>query len=405
MRRPERRGGRRGGRVIAAPLGLALALLAGCAEAPWSGGGQITVDTLPGGAVQVTSPLEGTWGDDEGWWLEEELRIGTSQGDGPELFANIAALAVDDPGRILVLDQQARELRIFGPDGEHLRTIGRSGSGPGEFTNPVGLAVHPHEGTIWVVDPGNARYSVFAPEGDLLATHPRPVGYFAWPWPGGFTHEGELYDVVAGGLLHVSAAGEPGDTVWVPEHDTPTVRVADPDGTMRMSLIPPFSPRRHWRFDPTGHLWSGVSDGFHFTGQTLGGDTVRIVRRDHEPVAVTRAEADSLREQSEELIARNAGPNAQVDGDLRAPPNKPAFETFLVDDEGGLWVEPSRAMDDPVRQLHVFDPAGAYLGPVEADPGLRLVNVRPVFRDRALYAVVTDELDVPHVVRYRIHSP
>ena len=392
----------RPGRGITAAL--ALVVLTGCGENARSGAAEIAFDTLPGGAVQVTSSLQGAWDEGEGWTLEEELRIGTADGDGPELFGTIAALAVDDAGRIHVLDQQARELRVFGPDGEHLLTIGRQGSGPGEFTNPVGLAIHPVDGRVWVVDPGNARYTLFDSEGEVLTTHPRPVSYFAWPWPGGFTRDGELYDVVPGGLLHVTSDGQLADTVRIPEFDTPSVRVADPEGTMRMSLVPPFGPRLQWRFDPGGYLWSGVSDRMHFTRQTLAGDTVRVVRRDHEPVPVTRAEGDSVRRQYEDLIAQNAGPDAQVEGDLRAPPHKPAFQTFQVDDDGRLWVEPSRSADDPSRYLHVFDPEGAYLGPVEVDPGLQLQNVRPVFRDQAVYAVVTDELGAPHVVRYRVEG-
>ena len=403
MRGPLRLSARPGPLALGALLAAALAT--GCGDARTPAGAEVTIDTLATGEIQVTSPLQGQWAEGEGWQLDEELRIGSATSEGPDLFGSIAALAVDTEGRILVLDSQARELRFFAPDGTHLRTVGGEGGGPGEFASPVGLALDPIDGTIWVVDPGNGRYTLFTPEGDLLTTHPRPIGYFALPWPTGFTDTGAFYDVVPGGLVRLTDEAAAADTLRLPEDDSPRVRIAAADGGMLMTMVPPFGPRLHWRFDRTGHLWESTSDRFHFVRRTLDGERNRIVRRDHEPVAVTRAEADSIREVMEEQIgASGAGANPEVEGSLDAPPHKPAFSTFLVDDRGGLWVEPHRAADDPERRLAIFDPEGVHLGEVEVDPGLQLVLVLPVFRDEHLYAVVTDDLDIPSVVRYRIRG-
>jgi hypothetical protein len=401
-----------------------LALGTGCGGAPSSAPGEVAIDTLAGGVIQVTSSMEGRWGEEEGWVLSEELRIGTASGVGPESFGQIAALAVDDSGRIFVLDNQARELRVFGPAGEHLRTIGRQGGGPGEFGNPVGLAIHPGEGTIWVVDPGNGRYTVFGPDGELVETHPRLIGYFAWPFPGGFTQDGEFFDVVPQGLVRLTPPAEPADTVPVPEDDTPRVRIARADGVMMMSMVPPFGPRLHWRFDPGGYLWTAVSDRLHFSQTPLWnasspsgdrdasldrgdqgppGEPVRIVRRPHHPTPASRWEADSIREELDANIARSGvGSDIQIEGDMSVPAQKPAFQTFLVDDGGHLWVEPSRPADDPRRRFLNFAPDGGYLGPVEVNRGLAASQVLPVFRSDDLYAVVADDLGVDYVVRFRV---
>ncbi|BDG06846.1 SMP-30/gluconolactonase/LRE family protein [Anaeromyxobacter oryzae] len=58
-------------------------------------------------------------------------------------------------------------VEVFSLAGEHVRTIGTRGSGPGEFNFPTNVAVGP-DGTLYVVDMLNFRIQVFDPEGQLL---------------------------------------------------------------------------------------------------------------------------------------------------------------------------------------------------------------------------------------------
>jgi hypothetical protein len=355
---------------------------------------------------ETESSTPGLWAEGEGWTLVEELRIGSPEGDGPDVFGAVSGLAVTEDGRILVLDNQARELRVFGADGEHLRTVGGDGSGPGEFRGPVGVDVDPADGAIWVVDPQNARYSVHEADGTFRTTHPRPLTFHAWPFPGGFDEDGSLYD--AGSTEHlirmeVTANGPVvRDSLEVPSVLSELVRVQREDGTGVMSMPRPYGPRMHWRLTRQGRLWSGFSDAFRLVLQDPAGTTLAVALRSYEPVPVSRVEADSIRDLYQERIA-GFGTDIQVEGNLSPPSHKPAFIGFVVDDEGGVWAEPFRAPDAP-RVLDVFQPDGTYLGPVDVDPGLDAVTVLPVFRDDRMYAVVRDELDVPYVVRYRINQ-
>lgn len=383
-------------------VALGVFLVAGCGDGSPEASGGATVDTLPSGVIQVSNTTQGTWADGEGWQLVEEVSIGRADGDGPDLFGSIVDLEVDDRGRVFVLDNQARELRIFGSDGTHERTVGGEGGGPGEFALPVGLTIEPGTGHAWVVDPSNGRYTVFDRNGELVTTHPRPIGYFAWPWRTGFDQNGDLWDVVPDGLVRMTTDLAPSDTIPLPEYEASQINVTDGDGLLQMSVAPPYAPLQRWRFDANGHLWIAVSNAQRFTRTRLGSaDADRIVRREHTPVPVTRAEADSAREDRME-IASHAGPGATLQGELTVPDVKPAFETFVVDDGGRLWVEPSRPAGEEQRHLLVFDPDGVYLGAVEIPDGMQLVSVLPAFRGDTMWAVVTDELDIQHVVRYRI---
>ena len=80
---------------VSAALSLSMILGTACAEgtssARWGG----TIDTLKNGAVLVSNPADGTWTDQTAWRLVEEVRIGSVEGAGPETFAQIIDLEVD----------------------------------------------------------------------------------------------------------------------------------------------------------------------------------------------------------------------------------------------------------------------------------------------------------------------
>lgn len=365
------------GRVLRALLFTTILLLAGCGES----GGEISPEDAPAG-----------------WSLVEELRIGSDE-PGPELFGQIAALAVDDDGRILVLDQQASELRIFAPDGSHEATVGGPGEGPGEFLRPFGVAVHPEDATTWVV--ATNRYTVFDHGGEFVTTHPRPFSYFALPWPGGFGQDGHLGDVASSTtFVRLDDGLEPVDTLAIPTVEVEQIRVTRDDGAGLMTLVRPFASRLHWQVDRDGRLWTAESARMHFVATTASGDTVETRGREHTPVPVTPAEAEEAAAGVEMAIG-GLGTDVRVEGDLRAAPMKPAFQTFLVDDDGRLWVDPS-VPEDAAPALELWTAAGDWAGRIERPSGLELGFPRPVARGPHFWAVVTDELGVPNVVRYRI---
>ncbi len=116
---------------------------------------------------------------------------------------------------------------MFDRHGQHVRTIGRQGSGPGEFAQVVGLDWAP-DGTLWVVDPGNARISLFDTAGAYLRAHRGLGGMVRLPWPGGFDEHGSFYnyapDPRATGpgivLVRYDEHLEPVDTIRLPEEES-----------------------------------------------------------------------------------------------------------------------------------------------------------------------------------------
>ena len=116
------------------------------------------------------------------WRYTEELRIG-SEDDDAKGFSDIRGILVVRNGNIWVIEGSLQEIRVFDPAGKHLKTIGRNGKGPGEFTYADGLATAPN-GTIWVHDPKNARFSIFDQEGKFVRQQLAPAGGYSYTWFG-----------------------------------------------------------------------------------------------------------------------------------------------------------------------------------------------------------------------------
>lgn len=98
--------------------------------------------------------------------VREVLTVGALDGNPAYVFGEIQDLAVDDAGNIYVLDGQERNVRVFGPNGSHKQTVGRPGSGPGEYRAPKAVLVH-HD-SLLVLDPANLRITTYTIGDSLL---------------------------------------------------------------------------------------------------------------------------------------------------------------------------------------------------------------------------------------------
>ncbi|MBD3277321.1 MAG: hypothetical protein GF388_03390 [Candidatus Aegiribacteria sp.] len=69
--------------------------------------------------------------------------IGVEIGDSNYVFGQIAGADIFPGGNIAVLDLQKASVKVYDPSGEYVATMGRKGSGPGEFLLPSGMACFP----------------------------------------------------------------------------------------------------------------------------------------------------------------------------------------------------------------------------------------------------------------------
>jgi len=91
------------------------------------------------------------------------------EGSGPGELSEPRGLASDTHGNLYVADTKNHRIQVFDGNGQLLRQFGSQGSGDGQFKEPCGVFVDP-EGGIWVADTWNQRIAHFGPEGQWLGS-------------------------------------------------------------------------------------------------------------------------------------------------------------------------------------------------------------------------------------------
>jgi hypothetical protein len=389
---------------------LAVLATAACSasepEVTWEG----TVDTLPGGSVRIVNPAVGLWevGIETPWRLVPELTLGALEGDRPDVFSTIAGLAVDAHGRILVVDRDTNELRMFGPDGRHLRTTGRSGQGPGEYVQANGLIRLPSD-SLLVIDQQGNRYSILTSKGEYVRSVRRDLGFFGWLFEGGVS-DGYVYEKTLIQLAgDAEAARRPAflgtslrdvdvalDTVLLPELSGPyyqSFSIRTDRGGMVMPV--PFTSEPVYALD-SEELWFGHGNEFRLLLASLAGDTLREIVLDATPAPVSQAELDEWLASDWVEDFRQRGGKIDME---RIPATKPYFDGLHTDPDGYLWVSTPTV---PGRiEFAVFDPGGRYLGRLGLD-GFDRAMVAPVVAAGRLHVVTSDELGVQRVLVLRV---
>lgn len=405
-----------------ATAGLTL-VAAACVQQRSTGigeGGVTTRETLPSGIERVTNTLPADPG--PSWTLVEELRVGSADGDGPDVFGELRGLVALPDGGFAVLDSQAQELRVFAADGSPRATYGGEGEGPGEFRGAHGLMLDPGD-RLWVTDPSNSRLSVFDPETGFLESFRHNFAFYAYIWQGTMTADGrivrptlrggfEVYDL---NMELVESISHPGpesaglsarEAARQGEDATPSSFAwQSRDGSRAGFMGVPYYPRSVEYYDRDGTVWEGAHEtdpaGYRLTRQSLAGDTMFLVaaRKPHLPV--TREERNAAIEGIRERL-REQGADTDRDWS-KIPDVKPAIANLFTSVEGNIWVRtPPADANGAEATWDLFSSDGAYDGRVTS-PGLSpLPFLPPVVRGDEFWAVATDAFDVQYVVRARI---
>jgi hypothetical protein len=144
-----------------------------------------------------------------------------------------------------------------------------------------------------------------------------------------------------------------------------------------------------------------ISDGGPYEVRVYGmsGDLRRIIRLERAPRKVTNRDEEVMRAA---YLERASGPDSRrrIERYLREWPraeHKPWLSRLLVDGTGHIWVEeyePYWARS--ARTWGVFNPAGQWLGTLQAPAGLRIMEIGP---DYVLGTWMT-ELNVEQVRLY-----
>lgn len=365
----------------------------------WAG----TIDTLTSGEIMVRNTDRPIWTPEQNWQIVEQLRIGSSDEEGPELFGSIASLDVDSQGRVYVLDDQATEIRVFDAQGNFVRTVGNPGRGPGEFTCPEAIDISPN-GEIWVMEMSQGRLSMFDENGQFLRTERTSTeGWMISPYPGGFDPVGRY------NLLNRSSTGDgnifvrfdqnytPIDTIPMPQDSNEDNFFELRQGGMTMRTSIPFTGSLDWDYCPSGNVWTLQTDSYELVELKNGGEVLRRVTKEYESIPVTTEDQEQIREDYAPFTRRGG----KIDWS-RIPRTKPVTVSLFCDASNNVWVKRIASKDeDEDRIFDVFDSDGRFLGNVQFPFPLRSDPVQ-IERNGLLYGLTADEDDVMYVVAAQI---
>lgn len=328
------------------------------------------------------------------------VRIGGAADDASG-FGRIEALEVDVEGTVYVLDGIEHTLTAFSPSGSRRWTVGREGQGPGEFTNPVGLAWAP-DGTLWVFDPESQRVTVVTRDGAVSDTHVLPAGISLSPWPGRFDVRGRFYSYLAPpddsydlriavydqNLRQVAVLAPPAP----PQSEQYFEGVTQRGSHLRTRV--PFTARHVWRIDSRGGFVSAWTGEFRFRGPSGLLHDHGEAPENGPPVSAREREA------AREGLGRFVRLGGRVD-EGRIPDRKPVLNTFVLDAEDRVWALLAHVDGADHSRFEVLGGDGRRWTTVRAPARIEAFPT-PVVRAGWLVGVERDEFGRETVVRVRV---
>jgi hypothetical protein len=384
---------------------VSLASFTACAPADSAGrgaNGSVTIDTLPGDIISVSSSAATAWTDSAGWRLVAD---GSLEGDvgSPGELVNPRDWTVDERGYVYVVDAKPEVIKVYDDRGKFVRTIGGEGAGPGEFRVAF---IFVRKGRLVVHDPNASRVSLFDTSGTFVRSWIGACCYWYKPF---VATGGRLLiptappDGASRAFLRFDTLGTLLDTLLVPEVPSAERWTFRRGKDAVMSTNIPFTPKGEVALYPDGRVAHGWSGAFQVAvGGEKGRDTTRVFGRAWTPEPL----ADGRRDASYDFLIKGFAKNLEVDEATmrvqfekgRIPGTLPAFTGISIDDLGNTWVHVDE--DSTRTRFDVFDTSGVYLGPVSAPLQVRAFQAA-WGRDFMYVRQDTDE-GYPRIVRFRI---
>ncbi len=396
--------------------------------------------------------------------LVEELTLGNGS-TAPEYLFTHAFLFPGRDGSVFVVDVRdphnvgdfRSAVRQYDRNGTFVRAVGRIGQGPGEYTGRVTYVQQLPDGRILLAYPRGVL--VYSATGEYIDQWATPATAFNVTGPllidpAGFVSvyarqmrfQGRVTTPPLPMLYRFRLDGTPVDTTTPAEQALPgPVMVPGPvvDGR-RSDFQLPFGARSLSAWSPLGYLVTARSATYALNLHTprrgtsaqapamwRPGDPITSIRRSAPPVRVQDAErADWRQDWTMIKRATRAGASWSWTGpDI--PQFKPVLRDLSIDSEGRIWARlsqparlnqsiaiPTRPIDPavgysqqaPLRWVEPFlfdviEPSGRYLGQVRFPDNLVQTPIpadRWFARGDTVWAVISDQDDVPSVKRYRI---
>ncbi len=292
-------------------------------------------------------------------WLTITDSIGVDYGDTNLVFGMLAVAVRIPEDRVAIMDIQKAKVSIFHNDGSFINTVGRQGSGPGEFLQPSWFSVTPSGG--FVVSDYMAKKLIFY-NSDLVYTgsmgsfFPSPPDRTLFLNDSMFVGTEIDYEMNDQGILAGFVVA-----LWDTDSLEPEVfyfrdlALLDPANPFNSEATQPIST-----ISPEGMVYTSVqsTDEYVIHGWNTDGSQLFTISESYTRVPKTQEEINYERETTRGFMSRAGIPDSWLDS-FEPEPFHYAISSLGIAPDGNLWVGLGY-YSHPV--FSVYDPhSGEYL--------------------------------------------
>jgi hypothetical protein len=416
--------------------GLALAGAVLVSACPGGDGGTssgpVTRDSAGIAIVENSGPV---WAAGAGWHVVDSplVDIGGRTGEAPYELDQVNGPVRLSDGRIALGNGASKEIRYYNSAGEHQRSSGREGSGPGEFQFLTGLWKGPAD-SVMVFDVMVRRLSVLDKDGGFARSislggasgAPMPTDGkvdfavpIVWLEDGsvlgqamvfaiGQDRKGSYRDSIT--IIRYAADGAVQDTVGRfpgPEMQQMTLTF----GTQSVNT-PQEAPlgRQTVSAARGGNFYLSLNNAWEIEVRALDGTLKRLIRTPTTPKPITPADIEAyrgVRQEQMEAVPQIRNLPDQIKKQVLSQMEKatyPAtfayFSRLLIDSEGNLWAQEVTPPADKAQSFAVIDSNGRFLGRVVMPTDFTPTQIE----SDAVYGVWKDADDLQHVRAYPLRK-
>ena len=370
----------------------------------------VTTDSAGVTLVNNSAPLypAGSWAVDP----VPLIAIGEAEGNESELLNGVTSARLLHADTLVLVNAGSSEVRWYDGSGRHIRSIGRVGEGPGEFSRygPGAMCVT-HNRELVVGDPMQRRAAVFDAGGRLsrmislraAAAFPSIQGCFSDGSLLGWHSIGSK-DRIPGQIIKTSfewsrVSADGSTSAVLSSLPGAQQYLLDQGGGVATYHTIPFTVRpAAAAYDDVLYLVDGTAS---LQRRRMDGTLDAIVRW----VPTNQMKSSDVYEQfRDHTLAgiqdpeRRAGWQKFFALDIPRPEFVPASQSVLVDDGGAVWVQQYQLPWVVVVAWDVFDAQGRWITQVSLPDGFHALHISA----DAVVGVMRDADDVEQVQVYRL---
>lgn len=310
--------------------------------------------------------------------LEEDLSIGTKEGDEDYMFSQVSGVAVDNNENIYILDNKEANIKKYDKHGLHVKTIGRRGQGPGEMVSCYSILISPQE-EIVVSDVVTRKLTFFNFEGEYLRMLSMAKNLLMYPK---MDTQGHFYSLVP-------TSDEKGRMIeyqkFSPELEYLMSVVSVPSRLdSRTKKYHPFRPSLVEAVTRNDLIVCGYPILYEIGFYDTQGVLTKKIFKEYNPVNI-----------SEKVLVEVQQQRTPLEYGLVLSRHYPPYFTFIVDDKNKIFVGTYEKLDNK-NIYDVFDELGRFITRIPLNPSPLIL------KKGQLYSLEEDEEGFQVVKRYKV---